>query len=106
MLLHFTGLELSKLLKRFFITSFCLEYLAEAGLHGVSCLRAALDDIHAEHSSHTSQYSSVLWNFTRRRAYRMSPEIALDDGPPLVYLEVNPKTRHYSKEIEKNNSLK
>ena len=44
MLLHFTGLELSKLLKRFFITSFRLEYLAEAGLHGVSCLRA-LDDI-------------------------------------------------------------
>ena len=44
MLLHFTGLELSKLLKRFFITSFRLEYLAEAGLHCVSCLRA-LDDM-------------------------------------------------------------
>ena len=36
----------------------------------------------------------------------MRPEIALDDGPPLVYLEVNPKTRHYTKEIEKNNGLK
>ena len=36
----------------------------------------------------------------------MTPEIAPDDVPPLVYLEVNPKTRHYSKEIEKNNSLK